>query len=154
MDDKDAIAGVQLEHFSNKNPLVHADDLLDEDSKPSASKSLTNPVPNTSEPSPTPTRGPRVDSVGMAVALNSQRFKPKLMTKGGGGNGGGGRHKRASPGAAHSRAAAFKKTSSLLSSFGFSKSGSTGPSRGEGGGKSSASRNASFQRASKVRNKR
>ena len=106
MDDKDAIAGVQLDHFSNKNPLVHADDLLDEDSK------------------------------------------------GGGGNGGGGRHKRASPGAAHSRAAAFKKTSSLLSSFGFSKSGSTGLSKGEGGGKSAASRNASFQRASKVRNKR
>ena len=81
-DDEDAIAGVQLESVSSKNPLVDADGLLREGSKPPASKGITPPVPTTPNPPPTPLpSGPRVDSVGMAVALNSQRSMPKPKIK-------------------------------------------------------------------------
>ena len=109
-DDEDAIAGVQLESVSSKNPLVDADGLLREGSKPPAPIGLAPTVPTTPNPPPTPPpRGLRVDSVGIAVALNSQRSMPKPKIKVGGGRGGRGAT-RASPGAA-SRAAAFKKTS-------------------------------------------
>eukprot|EP00518_Triparma_eleuthera_P016772 CAMPEP_0197559942 /NCGR_PEP_ID=MMETSP1320-20131121/22217_1 /TAXON_ID=91990 /ORGANISM="Bolidomonas sp., Strain RCC2347" /LENGTH=48 /DNA_ID= /DNA_START= /DNA_END= /DNA_ORIENTATION= len=46
-DDEDAIAGVQLKSVSNKNPLVDADGLLHEGSKPPATKGQTPPVPTT-----------------------------------------------------------------------------------------------------------
>lgn len=77
--------GAQPERVSNNNPVV-ADNLLN-DSKPATSKGPTPPVPRPPKPSKAATRGLRADSAGMAVALTSQRFQPKLRVKGGGGRG-------------------------------------------------------------------
>ena len=84
-------------------------------------------------------------TTGVQLAERVSNKNP-LAKRGGGGRG----NTSASPGAAPSRAVAFKKVSSLLSSFGSSKSDTAGPSKGEGGGKPAATHNADFKRASKV----
>ena len=79
--------------LSRKN-ILRPDNLLDEDSKPPASKGASPPH---AKPTPKATRGLRADSAGMAVALNSQRFKPKLAKRGGMGGGRQGERERSDP---------------------------------------------------------
>ena len=135
MSDEETITRVQLAK-TNKNPLVSEKirtelispgDIDYGDTKPPGVK---KPPP----PAPMPPTQLRPDSVGMAVALNSQHYMSR-RAKGGGGRRG---HTRTSPGTGGTPSIAV-----AFSSFGF-------PKHSKGVGKSAATRNADFQRTSKV----
>ena len=120
---------------------------------------LSNPVISGGGEGTGPSRPLKhADSVGFANAMNHARLS-SLSSKHGPRRGN--RKSSASPSVWNrgssagsrdnsdldaSKVVAFKKTSSLLSSFGFSKS----DSKGNGGGMSAASRNADFQQTSEV----